>query len=495
MDRSFDTLDELTARLELDAAAMIHCANDDEAKATQWAQFQSTLRGLKMEMESSRQRLDRAEEQNRKQAEAQADAIVHSAEIIHELEETKQSLHHAREQAESANRAKSQFLANMTHEIRTPLNSILGFADIMRRGSVSPGDTAEYLEIIVNSGRHLVELVDEVLDVSKVETGRMEIERQPCELRAVIKEVVGLLSPKAAERDTALIAQVSDDIPGVITTDRFRLRQILLNLIGNAIKFTSHGSIRVDCELQKTNNSSPELQQKLAINITDTGIGIAPDRLEAIFEPFVQADSSMTRQYGGTGLGLTLSRSLAELLGGSLSVTSVFGVGSTFTVVIDPAPMHDGFPAASAAPAVVSDAVVSDIAAPTLPAQQTPHRGRLLIVDDVVTNRRYLRLLLKRAGFEIVEAENGQKALDAIEAQDFDLVLMDLQMPVMDGYQATEQLRQSGIDIPVIAVAANAFEASLQKSLKAGCNAWLTKPVDPDALLDEISKQLELVTG
>ncbi len=488
MDRSFDTLDELTARLELDAAVIIHCANDDEAKATHWAHFQSTLRGLKMEMESSRQRLQRAEEQNRKQAEAQADAIVHSAEIIHELEETKKSLHHAREQAESANRAKSQFLANMTHEIRTPLNSILGFADIMRRGSVSPGDTAEYLEIIVNSGRHLVELVDEVLDVSRVETGRMEIDRQPCELRSVITEVVGLLSPKAAERETALMAQVSDEIPGVITTDRFRLRQILLNLIGNAIKFTSRGSICVDCELRKSNDPSAEPQQKLAINITDTGIGIAPDRLEAIFEPFVQADSSTTRQYGGTGLGLTLSRSLAELLGGSLTVTSVFGVGSTFTVIIDPTPMNDRFPGTSAAPAVFSE-----VAAPRLPTQQAPHRGRLLIVDDVVTNRRYLRLLLKRAGFEIVEAENGQKALDAIEAQDFDLVLMDLQMPVMDGYQATERLRQSGIEIPVIAVTANAFEASLQKSLKAGCNAWLTKPVDPDALLDEISKQLELV--
>ena len=490
MDRSFDTLDELTARLELEAAAIIHCANDDEAKATQWVQFQSTLRGLKMEMESSRQRLHRAEEQNRKQAEAQADAIVHSAEIIHELEETRESLHHAREQAESANRAKSEFLANMTHEIRTPLNSILGFADIMRRGSVSPGDTAEYLEIIVNSGRHLVELVDEVLDVSKVETGRMEIDRQPCELRSVMNEVVGLMSPKAAERETALIVQVSDDIPGVITTDRFRLRQILLNLIGNAIKFTSSGSIRVDCELRKTNDPSAEPQQKLAIHITDTGIGIAADRLETIFEPFVQADSSTTCQYGGTGLGLTLRRSLAQLLGGSLSVTSVFGVGSTFTVNIDPTPMNERFPDTSAAPAVVSD-----VAAPTLPAQQTPHRGRLLIVDDVVTNRRYLRLLLKRAGFEIVEAENGQKALDAVEAQDFDLVLMDLQMPVMDGYQATEQLRQSGIDIPVIAVTANPFEASLQKSLKAGCNAWLTKPVDPDALLDEISKQLEFVSG
>ena len=488
MDRSFDTLDELTARLELDAAAIIHCASDSEAKASQWAHFQSTLRGLKMEMESTRQRLDRAEEQNRRQAEAQADAIVRSAEIIHELEETKQSLHQARQLAEAANHAKSQFLANMTHEIRTPLNSILGFADIMRRGSVSPGDTTEYLEIIVNSGRHLVELVDEVLDVSKVETGRMEIDRQPCELRAVMNEVINLLSPKAAERETALMVQVPDDISDIITTDRFRLRQILLNLIGNAIKFTSRGSIRVDCELQKTSEPSAEPQQRLAINITDTGIGIAPDRLEAIFEPFVQADNSTTRQYGGTGLGLTLSRSLAELLGGNLTVTSAFGVGSTFTVTIDPTPMSNRLPGT-----VTESDVGSDVKAPVVRPEPQPNRGRLLIVDDVVTNRRYLRLLLKRAGFEIVEAENGQKALDAIEAQDFDLVLMDLQMPVMDGYQATEQLRQSGIEIPVIAVTANAFEASLQKSLKAGCNAWLTKPVDPDALLAEISKQLELV--
>ncbi len=430
MDRSFDTLDELTARLELEAAAIIHCANDDEAKATQWVQFQSTLRGLKMEMESSRQRLHRAEEQNRKQAEAQADAIVHSAEIIHELEETRESLHHAREQAESANRAKSEFLANMTHEIRTPLNSILGIRRhhasrqcLTRRHGRIPGDHRQQRSASRRTGRRSSGRFQS-------RTGRMEIDRQPCELRSVMNEVVGLMSPKAAERETALIVQVSDDIPGVITTDRFRLRQILLNLIGNAIKFTSSGSIRVDCELRKTNDPSAEPQQKLAIHITDTGIGIAADRLETIFEPFVQADSSTTRQYGGTGLGLTLSRSLAQLLGGSLSVTSVFGVGSTFTVNIDPTPMNERFPDTSAAPAVVSD-----VAAPTLPAQQTPHRGRLLIVDDVVTNRRYLRLLLKRACFEIVEAENGQKALDAVEAQDFDLVLMDLQMPVMDGYR------------------------------------------------------------
>ncbi len=491
MDRSFDTLDELTARLEVDAATIIHCANDDDARAAQWAQFQSTLRGLKLEMESTRQRLDRAEEQNRKQAEAQADAIVRSAEIIHELEETKASLHQARQHAESANRAKSQFLANMTHEIRTPLNSILGFADIMRRGSVAPADAAEYLNIILNSGRHLVELIDEILDVSKVETGRMEINRQSCDVRTLVTEVESLLSARVAERRNSLTVSVSENVPALITTDRFRLRQILLNLVGNATKFTSDGSIRVECELRNASDETSPAVTQLAIHVVDTGIGIPPDRLDAIFEPFVQADSSTTRQYGGTGLGLTLSRSLAELLGGTLAVTSELGIGSTFTVTVDPLPLVDRIPEQPGR----SEPHGYVVGPPEKPAAPQPARGRLLVVDDVATNRRYLRLLLKREGFEIVEADNGREALDLIEAQDFDLVLMDLQMPVMDGYQATEELRRSGRDIPVIAVTANAFEASYQKSIEAGCNAWLTKPVEPDTLLAEIEKQLEMVVG
>lgn len=462
MDRSFDTLDELTARLELDAAVISHCAKDDEAKRSQWDHFQATFRGLKMEMELTRQRLINAEEQNRKQAEAQADA---------------------------ANRAKSQFLANMSHEIRTPLNNILGFADIIQRGSISAADTAEYLDIIVNSGQHLVELVDEVLDVSRLESGRMQIDRQPCVLRPLMNDVIALLNQQASERQNTLTFGVSSNVPSVITTDRLRLRQILLNLVGNALKFTSRGSVSVECELQANDDPSALSNQLLAIYVTDTGIGIPADRLDAIFEPFVQSDSSTTRQYGGTGLGLTVSRSLAQLLGGTLTVTSSPGVGSRFAVTIDPHPVIDSMPTGVEASPSLDCPTLVDL----LP-QPESRRRKLLVVDDVVTNRRYLRLILKRAGYDIVEAENGEKALAALGDEDVDLVLMDLQMPVLDGYRATEELRSSGIDIPVIAVTANAFEASRQKSQKAGCNAWLTKPVDPDMLLDEISKQLEAVT-
>ena len=350
MDRSFDTLDELTARLELDAAVISHCAKDDEAKRSQWDHFQATFRGLKMEMELTRQRLINAEEQNRKQAEAQADA---------------------------ANRAKSQFLANMSHEIRTPLNNILGFADIIQRGSISAADTAEYLDIIVNSGQHLVELVDEVLDVSRLESGRMQIDRQPCVLRPLMNDVIALLNQQASERQNTLTFGVSSNVPSVITTDRLRLRQILLNLVGNALKFTSRGSVSVECELQANDDPSALSNQLLAIYVTDTGIGIPADRLDAIFEPFVQSDSSTTRQYGGTGLGLTVSRSLAQLLGGTLTVTSSPGVGSRFAVTIDPHPVIDSMPTGVEASPSLDCPTLVDL----LP-QPESRRRKLLVVDE-----------------------------------------------------------------------------------------------------------------
>ncbi|MGQ9574423.1 MAG: response regulator [Thermoguttaceae bacterium] len=383
---------------------------------------------------------------------------------------------------EAANRAKSEFLANMSHEIRTPLNAILGFAELLIKGA-DEGDEAErqdYLNTIYTSGRHLLELINDILDLSKIEAGRMEVERIPCSPHEIVASVMSVLRVRAKEKGLQFTCEWPDGVPVTIQTDPVRLRQLLINLAGNAIKFTDSGSVRIVVRLTKEPG-----RPVMAFYIIDTGIGIPPDKLARIFDPFVQGDSSVTRRFGGTGLGLAISRRLAAALGGELTVQSQPGKGSVFTATIDPGPL-DGVEILEAPP---NDAVNG--ARLKMTAEKTSLAGsRILLVEDGSTNRKLISLVLRRAGAEVATAENGQSGVELAMREPFDLILMDMQMPVLDGYSATQKLRKIGITVPIIALTAHAMSGDEQKCLRAGCSGYLSKPVDSERLLQTLSSHL-----
>jgi signal transduction histidine kinase/CheY-like chemotaxis protein/HPt (histidine-containing phosphotransfer) domain-containing protein len=393
------------------------------------------------------------------------------------LEATTVQAQRAQDAAEGASRTKSQFLANMSHEIRTPLNAILGFADILHKAGrdMEPTERDDYLETIHSSGRHLLTLINDILDLSKIEAGMLDVERVPCSPHQVVAQVVSVLRVRAEEKGIALEYNWSGGIPEIITTDPARLRQLLMNLVGNAIKFTPTGAVEISGRLVEEDG-----RKLLRFDVSDTGIGIAPDKLESIFDPFVQADSSVTRQFGGTGLGLPISRRLTALLGGRLEVTSELGVGSVFTFWIDPGPLADTPATRTAPPQIDGEAIVPG-EAPRLPAL------RILLVDDGATNRKLINLMLRRAGADVVTAENGRVAVERAMAEHFDLVLMDMQMPVMDGYTAARTLRDRGLALPIIALTAHAMKGDEDACRAAGCSGYLAKPIDYDGLIRAVA--------
>ncbi len=386
----------------------------------------------------------------------------------------------AKDAAEQASHAKSAFLANMSHEIRTPLNAILGFADLLLNDM--NGDAMErhdHLTTIHDSGRHLLTLIDDVLDLSKIESGQIEIEHVRCSPHEIIAAAVSILRVRAAERGVTLEYFWKDEAPASIVSDPDRLRQILMNLIGNAIKFTEVGSVQVAARWEIDETS------RIVIDVIDTGIGIDEERLESIFDPFVQADSSITRRFGGTGLGLSISRRLARLLGGSLTLESALGRGSVFTVTIPTGPVEGvGRVRAGASDIASSHSLAARAASPTLAGR------RVLIVDDGATNRKLIKLILERAGAQTATAENGRIGVDTALSEPFDLILMDMQMPVMDGYRAARELRLSGCRAPIIALTAHAMAGDERKCRDAGCSGYLTKPIHPHRLLTTIAEAL-----
>ena len=404
-----------------------------------------------------------------------------SASRTAELERINREMRNAKEAAEAASRAKSDFLANMSHEIRTPLNGILGFASVlMNEPDTEPATQREYLQTIHDSGRHLATLINDILDLSKIESQQVEVERTRCSPHEIVAETVSILRVRAQERGLSLEYFWKSPVPETIETDPNRLRQILMNLIGNAIKFTEVGSVQVAVRLQTS--ESP----RLVIDIIDTGVGIGAECLDRIFDPFVQADSSITRRFGGTGLGLSISRKLARLLGGDLTVISELGRGSIFTVSIPTGSLEN----VSMARVSLSDMV----AEPPSKAPQSQWRlppCRILLVEDGVTNRKLISLVLERAGATVRCAENGRVGVEAAEQGSFDLILMDMQMPVMDGYSAARELRWRGHATPIIALTAHAMTGDMQKCLDAGCSGYLTKPINPNKLLESISKTLK----
>lgn len=407
--------------------------------------------------------------------------VLVSFDDITELEEKEVELLNSKLEAEEANKAKSSFLANMSHEIRTPMNAILGFTEILKRGYVkNETESLRYLNTIHSSGKNLLELINDILDLSKVESGRLEVEKRKVEPYSTIHEVLQMLNVKAKEKGIALAFRADSSLPKEIETDPVRLRQIAFNLIGNSLKFTEKGRVTVTCRFDES-TSSP----RLIIDITDTGIGLSKDAMKQIFDPFVQADNTVTRRFGGTGLGLAISRRFAQALGGDITVKSEIGKGSTFSVSLATGDL-DGV--AFLHPEEVHR-LQKKIDTEVNFYWQFPS-AKVLVVDDGEENRELVKFLLEEAGLIVDEAENGQLAVEKAVADGFDVVLMDVQMPVMDGFTAVGILRKQGLETPVIALTANAMKGFEARCLEAGYSGYLSKPIDIDQLMEMMAQLL-----
>ncbi|MBM4093350.1 MAG: response regulator [Planctomycetes bacterium] len=395
--------------------------------------------------------------------------------------------------AESATRAKSAFLASMSHEIRTPMTAILGFADVLladRNVNGTLVEQAESLQAIRRNGEYLLELIDDILDLSKIEAEKLDIERIAFSPAHVLADVASLMKVRTDAKNLALSVEYAGPIPETIQSDPLRFRQILINLVGNAIKFTATGSVRLVGQVVPRPDRFPLLQ----VDVIDTGIGLTPQEISNLFQPFNQADSSTTRKYGGSGLGLVISRRLAAMLGGDIAIHSMPGQGSTFSVTVEAGdlagvPLREMPPDTTAAAAPAFDATTAD---------NVELNCRILLAEDGPDNRRLIAFLLEKAGAEVTVAENGQLAFDAARAAiahgaPFDMVLMDMQMPVMDGYEATRQLRAEGYAGPIVALTAHAMTDDRQKCLDAGCDDYLTKPIHRARMLHTIASYLSSV--
>lgn len=405
------------------------------------------------------------------------------------LQKANAQLVEARDAALKASRAKSNFLASMSHEIRTPLNAILGMAELLSETQLD-SEQQEYLRVFRTAGDTLLNTINAILDLSKLEAGQVIVEGVEFELRELVENTAEVLRARAHEKGLELNCHFAPDVPTVLAGDPVRMGAVITNLLGNAIKFTEKGEVGVHVE----NDPEANAPGALRFRVYDTGIGIPPDKLDVIFDSFVQADSSITREYGGTGLGLTISRRLVELMGGRIWVESTLGQGSTFHFtarfeVPDQANARD-LNRGSA------QKILSLASSTTLKTRPL----RILLADDSEDNRLLIRAYLRDTPHQITIAEDGAVAVQKFVAGNYDLVLMDVQMPVMDGYAATKAIRkwqsERGVGpTAIIALTAYALKEEMQKSLDAGCTAHITKPIKKAQLLEAIYEQINGVTA
>jgi signal transduction histidine kinase/AmiR/NasT family two-component response regulator len=404
----------------------------------------------------------------------------HNQELMMENSQLENAIFQANEmalKAESASHVKSQFLADMSHEIRTPMNAVLGMASMME-GTQLTAEQRDFIETIRTSGETLIELINDILDFSKIEAGRIDLECIPLKPRSLINETINLLRLKAEDRHLTLTGKVDDAVPEVLTGDPTRIRQILINLVGNAIKFTHEGGVSMNVKVE----SAEDLKVRLIFSVKDTGIGIPKDRMDRLFRPFSQVDASTTRNYGGTGLGLAISSRLCEMMNGKMWVESTPGVGSTF------------FFTTELLPPTTQDGVAGDDAGACEEAEHVidPAKVRLLLAEDNAVNSKVAILLLKRAGYSPDLAENGKEVLEAFHKRDYDIVLMDMQMPVMDGLEATRRLRKTlahkHLHPYVVALTASAGKPDHDRCIEAGMDAFLAKPIRVNEMLAVLKK-------
>jgi len=397
-----------------------------------------------------------------------------------EVRQRTRDLEAAKLAAEEANSAKTAFLANMSHEIRTPLTAILGFIDLLDDETRSRSERSAQIETIRRNAKHLLAIINDILDISKIEAGELLIERIETNPAAILGEVVSMTRPVASEKGLDLSLEFRTPMPSRIESDPTRLRQMALNLVSNAIKFTEEGWIRVAASCDPERGS-------LEIEVADSGIGMGPDKLARLFRPFSQADETMTRRFGGSGLGLAICKRLAEALGGDVEVRSTLGEGSVFTIRLEVGAM-------SGVRMVTADeAIRAADDTDTEREEESPEGARVLLVEDGPDNRRLISFLLKKAGCEVATAENGLLGRDAAleslrDGRPFDVILLDMQMPVMDGYTAAESLRGEGYTGWIVALTAHAMSQDREKCLAAGCDEYLSKPVDRRSLVETIAR-------
>ncbi|MDZ7620490.1 MAG: ATP-binding protein, partial [Patescibacteria group bacterium] len=388
---------------------------------------------------------------------------------------------------ESATRAKSEFLANMSHEIRTPMTAILGFAELLLSAPdihEAPPERLDAIRTIQRNGEYLLGLINDILDLSKIEAGKCDIELAACSPVQMLAEVVSLMRIRADAKGIPLQLEYEGPIPETIHTDPLRFRQVLVNLVGNAVKFTETGSVRIAAGLRRRLGEVTQLQ----VDVIDSGIGMTDEQMAGLFKPFSQADSSTTRRYGGTGLGLTISKRLAQMLGGDIAVHSRPGKGSRFTVTVETGNLDRVRLLENPREAVVG----APRSAPGKDAAAVHLHGRILLAEDGPDNQRLIAFVLRKAGAEVAVVENGQMALDEAmtaweRGEPFDLILMDMQMPVMDGYEATYRLRTAEYPGTIVALTAHAMTGDDVKCRAAGCDGYLTKPIDRAAFLPAIA--------